>query len=153
MANHVERLHLKYTPTQLFDLVADVERYPEFLPWVIATRIRCREDRTVWVDMTIGTRFLCREFSTVALLDRPRRIDISSHDPLVDRFEQTWNFEPVAEGGTNLEYHVDFGLPSGPLQALIGASFTDRAAMMVDAFRHRARLLYGAPWSPDLMPR
>ena len=153
MANHVERLHLKYTATQLFDLVADVERYPEFLPWVIAARIRRREDRTVWVDMTIGTHFLNRELSTVALLERPHRIDISSHDPLLDRFEQTWNFESAAEGGTNLEYHVDFGLPSGPLQALIGTSFMDRAAMMVEAFRHRARLLYGAPSSPDLIPR
>lgn len=152
MANHTERLHLAHTATQLFDLVADVERYPEFLPWVSAARIRRRRDQTIWVDMTIGTSFLRKRFSTVALLDRPHRIDISSHDRLFERFEQRWNFEPGPEGGTNIEYQVDFRFRSRLLQTLIGASFADQTRGMVAAFRHRARQLYGAASSPDLIP-
>ena len=54
--SHTERLHLKFTPTQLFDLVADVEHYPDFLPWVIAARILRRDDQTLWVDMTMGDK-------------------------------------------------------------------------------------------------
>ena len=65
MTSRTEHVHLKYTATQLFDLIADVERYPEFLPWVLAARIRRREGQTIWVDMTLGTRFLRRRFSTV----------------------------------------------------------------------------------------
>lgn len=88
MTVHTKRLHLNYTPTQLFDLVADVERYPQFLPGVAAARISRRKDQTIWVDMTIGTSFLRKRFTTVALLDRPHRIDISSHDPLFEHFQQ-----------------------------------------------------------------
>ena len=152
MTDHTERLHLRYTAAQLFDLIADVERYPEFLPWVIAARIRHRSGRTVWVDMIIGTRFLRKRFSTVALLDRPRRIDISSHDPLFERFRQRWDLAPATEGGTNIEYRVDLKFRSPLLQRLIGASLSDRAAAMVAAFRDRARQLYGTPSSPELIP-
>jgi len=134
---------MNYTAAQLFDLVADVERYPEFLPWVIAARIRRREGQTLWVDMTMGTRLLRKQFATIALLDRPRRIDISSHDALFDRFEQNWRFHSAAKGGTNVEYQVDFRFRSLLLQRLIGAPFADRSAAMIKAYRQRARQLYG----------
>ena len=88
MAHRTESAHLKYTVAQVFDLVADVECYPNFLPWVIAARICRRQDETLWVDMTIGMGFLRKQFSTIAFLDRPHRIDITSHDPLFERFEQ-----------------------------------------------------------------
>jgi coenzyme Q-binding protein COQ10 len=140
--SHTERLHLKFTPTELFDLVADVERYPDFLPWVIAARIRRRDDQIIWVDMTMGTKFVRRRFSTTARLDRPHRISISSHDPMFERFEQKWTFQLAAEGGTNIEYQVDFRFRSRLLQTLIGASFAGRTETMMDAFRHRARRLY-----------
>ena len=123
MENHTERLHLKYTETQLFDAVVDVERYPDFLPWVIAARIRRHQDQTLWVDMTIGMRFHRRRFSAKALLDRPHRINISSHDPMFEWFEQKWTFQPATEGGTYIEYQVDFKFRSRLLQTLIGASF------------------------------
>ncbi len=141
MATHI-RTHLKHTAMQLFDLVADVERYPEFLPWVVAVKIRQREDSTVWVDMTIGTRFLHRRFASVALLERPRRISINSQDPLFERFQQIWKFEPATEGGTNVEYQLDLRFQSRVLQELISGKFAERASETVAAFRHRARQLY-----------
>ena len=133
---------MKWTPTQLFDLVADVERYPEFLPWVIAVYVRRRQDQTIWVDMTIGTGLLRKRFSTVAVLERPQRIKIVSHDPLFECFEQNWTFKPDTESGTTLGYDVDFRFRSRVLQTLIGESFADRFARMADAFQHRARQLY-----------
>jgi coenzyme Q-binding protein COQ10 len=151
MTNHTERIHLKYSATQLFDLVADVERYPEFLPWVIAARIYRRKDQTIWVEMIMGTSFLRRRFSTVALLDRPRRIKISGHDPMFETFEQRWNFDATADGGTNVEYSVEYKFQSRFLQMLIGASFADRARTMVAAFKHRARQIYGTPASSGLV--
>jgi coenzyme Q-binding protein COQ10 len=73
---------------QLFDLVADVARYPEFVPWVAAVEVPRDEGQSLWVDMTIGTSLLRRKFSIVAHLDPPHHIDISSRDPLFERFEQ-----------------------------------------------------------------
>ena len=138
-----ERAHSHYTAVQLFDLVADVERYPEFLPWVLSSRIVRRHEQTVWVEMAMGNRLLSRIFSSVGTLDRPRRIDISSRDPMFERFQQTWTFEPASGGGTAVEYRVDFKLRSALLQALIGGSLADRAPAMMQAFKHRARRLYG----------
>ena len=144
MAGHTERLHLAYSAEQLFDLVADVERYPEFAPWVIAARVQRREGQTIWIDMRLGTSLFNKRFATVARLDRPRRIDITSRDPLLEYFEESWIFEPATEGGTIVTYQVDFRLRSRALQALIGASLAERAAAMVGAFRHRARQIYRA---------
>lgn len=142
--SYTERLHLKFTPTQLFDLVADVEHYPDFLPWVIAARIRRHDDQTLWVDMTMGTRFVRKRFSTTARLDRPHWINISSHDAMFERFEQKWTFQPATEGGANIEYQVDFRFRSRLLQTLIGGAFASRSTAMIDAFRHRALRLYSA---------
>jgi coenzyme Q-binding protein COQ10 len=139
-----ERAHSSYTPEQLFDLVADVERYPQFLPWMIAAHVIRRHEDMVWVKMTMGTRLLHRTFSTVGKLERPRRIEISSHDPMFERFEQIWTFAPAAGGGTDIEYRVDFRFRSGLLQRLIGGSLSDRAPGMMQAFKRRARAIYGA---------
>src|SRR5262252_2639889 len=106
MATYSHRLHLKYTPAQLFDLVVDVERYPEFIPWMITTRVRRRTDRFILTDLTIGTGFLRKQFSTEATLDRPHLITIISHDQMFRRFEQKWTFKQTAEAGTDVEYRV-----------------------------------------------
>ena len=143
MTAYTQHQHLKYSPTQLFDLVADVECYPEFMPWVIGARIQRREDHTIMVDMTIAAGPLRKRFSTVASLARPHRIDIGSRDPMFDRFEQRWTFEPATSGGANVEYHVDFKFRSRVLQQLLGASLADRAVATMSAFKHRAHRLYG----------
>jgi coenzyme Q-binding protein COQ10 len=143
MATYIERHHSTYTAAQLFDLVTDVEHYPDFLPWVVSARIYRRNDRTMWVNMTMGTSFLCKQFTTVALLDRPHRIEINSQDPMFERFKQLWTFAPSAGGGTDVEYRVDFKFKSHILQALVGASFADRTKTMVKAYMRRAQHLYG----------
>lgn len=145
MAIYSQKLRLKYTPAQLFDLVADVERYPEFMPWTITTRVRRRTNRVIWTDLTIGTGIIRKRFSTVATLDRPHRIAITSDDPLFERFEQKWTFEDSLEGGTDIEYYTDFQFRSFLLHALMDLSFVDRADAIVSAYARRARRLYGVP--------
>ena len=103
MVTYTHRARLKHTPDQMFDLVANVERYPEFIPWMIATRVRRRTDKAIWTDLTVGTGFLRKQFSTVARLDRPHGIAISSHAPRFARVEQRWTFDPLAEGGTDIQ--------------------------------------------------
>ena len=144
---HIERHHSKHTPAQIFDLVVDVEQYPNFVPWVIAARVTRRQDSMMWTNMTMGTSFLHKQFTTVASLDRPHRVEVKSYDPIFERFEQIWTFEPAVEGGTNIEQQVDVSFKSHILQALIGASFADRAGATVKAFIRRAHRLYGRPTS------
>jgi coenzyme Q-binding protein COQ10 len=144
MATYSHRAHLKYTPEQMFDLVANVEKYPEFIPWMIATRVRRRTDEAIWTDLTVGTGFLRKQFSTIARLDRPHGLTISSHDPMFERFEQRWTFGQLTEGGTDVRYHVDFRFKSLLLQALMDVGFADRASAIVTAYIRRARRLYGA---------
>jgi coenzyme Q-binding protein COQ10 len=142
---HIEQHHSLHAPPQLFDLVADVERYPDFLPWVISARVTRRENRTIWTDLTMGIRLFSKQFATVALLDRPHRIEVTSRDPMFECFDQIWTFESATTGGTTVEYRVHLQFKSQILQTLIGASFAERAKIMVKAFIRRAQRLYGTP--------
>jgi coenzyme Q-binding protein COQ10 len=145
MPTYSHRAELKYTSAQLFDLVVDVERYPEFIPWMISTRIRRRTSQAIWTEFTVGLGPLRKHFSTMAVLERPRQIEITSHDPMFERFEQKWTFKPLIDGGTHVEYHVVVKFRSFLLQALLDRSFSDRAASIVSAYIGRARRLYGVP--------
>lgn len=143
MTAYSQRQHLPYSAPQLFDLVADVERYPQFLPGVLESSIRRRHDHTILVEMIIAVGPLRKRFSSVGMLQRPHRIDITSDDALFERFAQSWTFAPAATGGTDVGYHVDFQFRSRLLQALMGASFADRTAATMIAFERRAHQLYG----------
>ena len=143
MPTYTERQHLPYAAEQLYDLVSDVERYPEFLPWVADARIRRRRDHTILVGMTLVAGPLRKSFSSIGVLDRPYCIDISSDDPIFDHFVQRWRFESLASGGTDVEYHLDVKFRSRLMQMLIGATFANRASATVAAFKRRADRLYG----------
>ena len=131
---HIERHHSRYTPAQLFDLVADVERYPDFVPWVVAARSRPQGQHPPGRN-DHGKAFFTSVPATA--LDRPHRVNVNSHDPAFERFEHIWTFEPAAEGGTNVEYRV-ISLRSHILQALIGVSFAERSKTMVQAYMLQA---------------
>jgi coenzyme Q-binding protein COQ10 len=152
MSTHHERRHLGYTQQQLFDLVADVERYPDFLPWLVAAHIRRHDGDTVWVDIEVGTALLSKSFASKAVLERPRRITIGSDDPLFERYEQIWVFEPAPDGGAIVELSTDFALHSPLLRTVMGRFFDDAAKALVSAFKHRARQIYGAGGATSASP-
>ena len=144
MTASTQRRHLRYRPPQLFDLVADVERYPQFIPHVVDSQIRRRHDHSIVVDMTIAAGPIQKRFSTTAVLRRPYQIDIGSRDVIFDRFEQRWSFTPAAEGGTDVEYRVEFKFHSRILQKLMSAFFGDLAASTMAGFVHRAHRICGS---------
>jgi len=143
MTTYTERQRIIYEASQLFDLVADVERYPEFMSWVVDSRIRSRHDHTIVVDMTIAVGPARRRFTTTGVLRRPHRIDVTSSDAMFDRFMQRWPFESATEGGTNIEYHLDFKFHSRVLQMLMARAFARQAAATISAFKRQAHRLYG----------
>ena len=142
MPAHTEKQLLPYSAPQLFDLVADVESYPEFVPWVLEAHIRDRRGNKIHVDMTVVAGPFRRRISTIGLLHRSSRIEVRSSDSLFERFEQRWTFAPATDGGTNVEYHVDLQLRSRALQMLTATAIARRAAATIAAFRQRAMRLY-----------
>ncbi|HEX3500252.1 MAG TPA: type II toxin-antitoxin system RatA family toxin [Stellaceae bacterium] len=144
MPTHAEQRILPYTAEQLFDLVADVERYPEFLPWCVGARIRERRADLVVADLLIGFRMFRERFTSKVTLARPGRIDVAYSEGPFRYLDNHWIFEPV-EGGCRIDFFVDFEFHSAILQKLIGVLFNEAVRRMVAAFETRARQLYGSP--------
>jgi len=143
MPRHSETRHLPYTPEQLFDLVADVERYSEFLPWVVAVRIRSASDKEIVADLVVGFSAFKERFTSRVTLDKPRRIHVEYIEGPLKYLHNEWRFDPAPEGGTNLFFSVDFAFRSRIFQSLAGEMFDRALRRMTDAFERRAAALYG----------
>lgn len=154
MTTHAEKRVLPYTPEQLFDLVAAVERYPEFLPWCTAARVRSRDGGVMVADMAIGFRMIRERFTSRVVLDRPRTIDVAYADGPFKRLTNRWQFIPVP-GGCEIDFFVDFEFRSKLLEKMIGLLFEEACRRMVSAFETRAKALYGPglPGSIATVPR
>ncbi len=145
MPTHAEKRHLPHTPDQMFDLVADVERYPEFLPWCVAARIRRRTGDVFFADLVIGFKMVRERYTSKVTLDRAgQSIDVTYTEGPFHHLDNHWRFEPAPDGGCIIDFYVDFEFRSRILQTLIGAVFNEAVRLMVHAFEKRARLIYGA---------
>jgi coenzyme Q-binding protein COQ10 len=152
MPTHAEQRVLPYTPEQLFSLVADIERYPEFLPWCVAARIRERRPDLIVADLVIGFRMFRERFTSRVALDPPRRIDVTYAEGPFRYLTNHWQFEPVP-GGCRVDFFVDFEFKSRLLQRVIEMLFSEAVRRMVAAFEARAQQLYGpAPADPAGRP-
>jgi coenzyme Q-binding protein COQ10 len=144
MPTHAEQRILPYTPEQLFALVADVERYPEFLPWCVAARVRERHAGLIVADLIIGFRMFRERFTSRVKLDPPARIDVAYTDGPFRYLNNHWLFERVP-GGCRIDFFVDFEFKSRLLQRMIEMLFSEAVRRMVAAFETRAEQLYGNP--------
>ena len=144
MPTHAEQRVLPYTPEQLFALVADVQRYPEFLPWCVGARIREREPLRLVADLVIGFKLFRERFTSEVRLDPPQRIDVSYSEGPFRYLKNYWTFAPVT-GGCRIDFFVDFEFKSRLLQKVIEVVFGEAVRRMVGAFEKRARDLYGPP--------
>ncbi len=104
MPGYSQRRHLRYAARQFFDLVADIEKYPEFLAWFVATRILHRDGNVLEVAQTMRFVGFRTQIVTRAMLDPLRQIAITSRDSRFKSFDQRWTFTPAPDGGTTVEY-------------------------------------------------
>ena len=138
-----------HAPAQMFALVADVERYPEFLPMCEALTVRSRREgdgiTVLTADMTVGYKALRETFtSQVTLRPAENRIDVKYLEGPFRYLENRWDFEPAAGGGTDIRFFIDYEFKSRILGALMGAMFDRAFRMFTDAFKKRADAIYGA---------
>jgi coenzyme Q-binding protein COQ10 len=152
MPKHKERQVIPYRPDQLFDLVADVGKYPQFLPWCVGARIRSHHETELVADLTIGFGPFRESFTSRVELDRPGRIHVRYENGPFRYLNNQWLFRPDP-GGTLVDFQVDFEFRSRILQAAIGVVFNEAVRRMVNAFQKRARDVYGPPEpGPALTP-
>ena len=133
---------LPFTCEQIFDLAADVERYPEFLPGWMSARVGMREGEVLHVEQVIGVGPVRLRFESRTVLHRPERIDVTSCDRLFRRYNLTWLFAPGPAGSCNLSVTVDLELRSWLLQQVVDRVLQPSIEGAVDAFEARANRLY-----------
>ena len=144
MPRHTEKRNLPYSPDQLFDLVADVRRYQEFLPWVAATRIRSDSETEMIADLVVGFRSLKETFASRVIKHRPDRIEIDYIEGPLKYLHNSWRFAADGKGGTNIDFCVDFAFRNRLFETLAGQMFDRALRRMIGAFEARAHELYGA---------
>jgi coenzyme Q-binding protein COQ10 len=141
---HTETRLLPFTPQQMFDLVADVARYPEFLPWCVGARIREQAPDMLLADLMIGFKMIRERFTSRVHLERDtRRIDVEYISGPFRQLQNHWTFHDAPGGGCRIEFFLEFEFSSLMLQKLIGVLFHEAVRRMVSAFESRARQLYG----------
>ncbi|GAA4718766.1 type II toxin-antitoxin system RatA family toxin [Sphingomonas lutea] len=143
MPRHSETKHLPYAPEQMFDLVADVARYDEFLPWVVAVRVRSSSETETVADLIVGFNAFKERFTSRVVKQRPSRICVDYIEGPLKFLHNEWRFEPAAEGNTNVHFSVDFAFKSRLFESLAGAMFDRALRKMTGAFEQRAAALYG----------
>jgi coenzyme Q-binding protein COQ10 len=140
---HSETRHLPYTPEQLFDLVADVAHYDEFLPWVVAVRVRSSSETETVADLVVGFNAFKERFTSRVVKQRPTRVCVDYVEGPLKYLHNEWTFDRAEGGGTDLHFAVDFASKSRLFESLAGAMFDRALRRMTDAFEQRAAALYG----------
>ncbi len=147
MTVHQERKVLPYRPEQMFALVADIEKYPLFLPWCVGLRVRKREMvdelETLTADMAVAFKVFREQFtSRVALDPQDQKIDVQYINGPFRYLNNRWRFEPHENGGCTVDFFIDFEFRSRTLQKMMSKVFTKAVLKMVGAFEDRAHALY-----------
>ncbi|NKN37748.1 type II toxin-antitoxin system RatA family toxin [Agrobacterium sp. a22-2] len=141
------RRPVKHSPERMYDLVADIERYPQFLPLCEALVVRSRKERDGKVlmvaDMTVGYKAIRETFTTQVLLNAAERaIDVKYIDGPFRYLENRWRFEPAGEGGCSVHFFIDYEFKNRLLGALMGSMFDRAFRMFSEAFEARADKIY-----------
>ncbi|QJP12813.1 type II toxin-antitoxin system RatA family toxin [Starkeya sp. ORNL1] len=142
---------VRHSASDMFDLVADVEHYPEFVPLCESLRVRRRVASGDGVDiliadMTAAYRMFRETFTSQVTLDRPRlTIVVEYLDGPFSRLENRWNFKPLESGGCDVEFFISYEFRSRTLGLLMGAMFDAAFRRFAEAFEKRADEVYGRP--------
>lgn len=128
----------------MFALVTDIARYPEFLPWVVALRVKRDSETEAFADMVVGFKGLRESFSCRVEKHAPHHVDVHYIDGPMRHLDNEWHFTPIEGGGCRVDFMVDFSFRSRVFEALAGQMFDKALRRMIAAFEDRAAALYGA---------
>lgn len=148
MPSYIKKHHVNFSPQQMFDLVCDVEAYPEFLPMCesLTVRRRRRQDHReqIIADMTVAYKIVRETFTSDVRLDHTNlHVDVTYIDGPFRYLENRWRFNKVAEQGCEIVFDIDYEFRSKTLGLLMGTMFEIAFSKFSTAFEERAKLLYG----------
>lgn len=127
----------------MYDLVADVRHYPDFLPWVSAVRIRQDEETEMLADMIVGFKSLRETFTSRVVKTPKSTIIVDYLDGPMKHLHNAWLFEDAIGGGSIVDFTVDFSFRNRVFEAMAGQFFDSALRKMTTAFIERADALYG----------
>jgi len=142
MPRHNETRALPYTPEQMFDLVADVGCYAEFLPWVTAVRVRSNSETEMVADVIVGFKGLRESFTSKVEKQRPGHIRVDYLEGPLKHLHNDWKFRSDGKGGCLVDFCVDFTFKNRVFEMLAGQVFDRALRKMIGAFEERAAQLY-----------
>jgi coenzyme Q-binding protein COQ10 len=143
MPGNRETRRLPYSAEQMFDLVADVGRYSEFLPWVIATRVRSNTETEMVADMVVGFKAIRESFTSRVAKQRAREIAVHYVDGPLSDLDNVWTFRVVDDHTCEIDFLVEFTFRNRLFEKIAGQYFDKAFRKMVEAFETRAAQLYG----------
>ena len=150
MPLHQETREVPYTAQQMFNLVADIEKYPDFIPWCQALRVRSDKRvegvGEVTADMVVRYKLFLEQFRSLVFVD-PRN-NLISADYLqgpIKKLHNRWKFQDMPDGGSQIDFYIDFEFRNRLLQRIAEEVFDRAFAKMSDAFINRAHAIYPAP--------
>jgi len=141
MPKHFQKRELPYTDEQIFNLVADIDKYPEFLPWCVDTRIFRQEENLVYADLMVGFKWVREVYTSKVIFNRPHLIDVEYQKGPFEYLINNWKFTKNKDG-CEIEFFIDFEFKSRILQRIIGPFFDEAVSRMVSAFEKRAHFIY-----------
>ncbi len=132
-----------FSPEQMFDLVIDVERYPEFLPWVASARLHEKSDHDLRASMEMQRSGVRERFSTRNTFLRPSYMTMQLVEGPFHLLDGRWNFTPIGSAGTKVELEMRFEFANPVISMLFGKAFEQSCNTLIDAFIARARIVHG----------
>ena len=141
MHTHTVERDLDYSPEALFDIVADVERYPEFVPWWVAAKVRRQDSSSYTTEQVIRVSALRQRFTSTTTLDRPRAITVQSHEKPFKQMEIRWTFDPLGPQSCRVRLSTLFLIRSSVVSKMLGLVSGEAVHMLIEAFEQRAHHL------------
>jgi ribosome-associated toxin RatA of RatAB toxin-antitoxin module len=132
-----------YTAAQMFDLVADVERYPEFLPWCSRAEVLERAGEEVTARLALSRGRASARFTTRNRLVAGEYLEMRLLDGPFNALEGRWDFRPIGDSGSRVELRMQFETQGSVAGLVLGPVFEGICNQLVDAFGRRARQVYG----------
>ncbi|MBF0447498.1 MAG: type II toxin-antitoxin system RatA family toxin [Magnetococcales bacterium] len=142
MAKRTSSTRVPYTAQQMYDLVVDMDRYPEFIPWLAKSRKYDETPDHFMSEMTISFKGLRENFKTRDVVVPGKKITISNVSGPFQHLESEWRFSDAPNGGCDIDFFIDFRFKSRLIELALGPVFGEASKRMVDAFKTRADEIY-----------
>lgn len=133
---------LPFSAKQIYDLVVNVEDYPQFLPWCVKTRVWDRQENQFMAELTVSFKGIREVFQTLDVVVPEKKVEVNLKSGPFQYLASTWNFSDQ-NGQTKVEFFIDFRFQSRMKEMIMGPVFSQVSKQMIGAFRQRAVALYG----------